>query len=225
MLFTNVTPSPYDLRFELLGVPIRITPAFWVVSLLMGRATSPDKALVWVLAVLVSIVVHEMGHALVQRVFGGEPFVVLYSFGGFASAPGVRDEWKRSILISLAGPAAGFALYGLTEAAVAIAGAPPGLQAQLFVSALIWINLWWGVINLAPIYPLDGGRIARELCVRFLPPATGVVVSLVVSLIVSLGLAGYLFNATGSWWNAALFGALAFENYQTLQQYNLSRGA
>ncbi|MEQ8849763.1 hypothetical protein [Botrimarina sp.] len=225
MLFTNVTPSPFDLSFRLLGVPVRITPVFWVVALVLGGSASPDMAVVWVAAVLLSVLVHEFGHALLQRGFGGEPSIVLYAFGGYASAVGVRDGWWRSVLISLAGPAAGFALFGLTWAARQSFGLPDSPQARVFVGSLLWVNLVWSLVNLAPIYPLDGGRVARELCVRFLPATTGVVASLLLSITVALALAVWSWNATGSLWNVALFAALAFENYQTLQQYNLSRGA
>ena len=111
MLFASAGPTPYDLRFPLFGVPVRITPMFWLVALLIGRERDLVPALLWVGAVLVSILVHEMGHAVTQRWFGGRPEIVLYAFGGFAAAPGVRDTPWRNVLIALAGPFAGFSLW------------------------------------------------------------------------------------------------------------------
>lgn len=224
MLFTNAGQTPYDLSFSLLGVPIRIHPAFWVVALFLGSQQSLEGALLWVGCVLLSILVHEMGHAIVQRFFGGRPEIVLYAFGGFAAAPGVRDSPWRNVLISLAGPAAGFALFGVVKA-IDLAGViTPTPRADYVIYALITINFFWSLLNLAPIWPLDGGRVAREACTGLLPPATGIVVSLWVSILCGVALAIYLFQVTHSPWNAALFGMLAYQSYESLQQYRASRG-
>lgn len=224
MLFSNAGPTPYDLRFSLLGVPIRISPAFWVVALFLGSSQSLEGALLWVACVLVSILVHEMGHALVQRLFGGRPEVVLYAFGGFAAAPGVRDTPWRSVLISLAGPAAGFALFGLVKAIVAAGVLDPTPRLEFVVGALIYINWFWSLLNLAPIWPLDGGRVAREFFVGVMPAARGIVVSLWVSVVCGAALAIFLYQETQSLWNAALFGMLAYQSYEALQRYRASRG-
>lgn len=223
MLFTNAGPSPYDLRFSLLGVPIRVSPAFWVVALFLGSEQSLERALLWVGCVLLSILVHEMGHALVQRLFGGRPEIVLYAFGGFAAAPGVRDSPGRNLLVSLAGPAAGFALYGLVKSLQLAGVLTPSPRVDFVVYALVYINWFWSLLNLAPIWPLDGGRVARELLTLLLPPAKGIVVSLVVSILCGAALAVFLYQTTGSLWNAALFGMLAYQSYETLQQYRASR--
>lgn len=224
MLFSNVTPSPYDLRFGLFGFPVRIAPSFWIVALILGGDTDPASALVWVGAVLVSILVHELGHAFVQRAFGGRSEIVLYSFGGYAAAIGVRAGWWRSVLISLAGPGAGFLLYGLLKLLTWRFGYPPTLAGFQFVASLEHINLWWGVLNLAPIWPLDGGKVARELLVLGMKPSTGIVLSLQLSIACAVALALYRFSVTGTFWSLLLFGMLAVENYQALQRYRQSRG-
>ena len=224
MLFASSSPSPYDLRFELFGVPVRITPFFWVVALFLGHSLQLETALVWVGAVLVSILVHEFGHAFVQRAFGGRPEITLYAFGGLAYAPGVRDGWWRQVLISLAGPAAGFALAGLVWGLVRAFGPPNALLGSFFLEALLLINVAWGVINLAPIWPLDGGHVARELLTVLMPPATGIRVSLWLSMLCAAAGGAVLFALTRSLWNAALFGMLAYQSYETLQQYRASRG-
>lgn len=224
MLFTNAGPGPYDVRFSLLGVPIRISPAFWIVSLFLGSQNSLEGALLWVACVLVSILVHEMGHALVQRLFGGRPEVVLYAFGGFAAAPGVRDTTWRNILISFAGPAAGFALCGLVVALRSAGVLNDSPRMDYVHHAMVFINWFWSLVNLAPIWPLDGGRIARETLTAVLKPSAGIVVSLGISAVFGAVLAVYLYRQTGSIWNAALFGVLAYQSYEALQQYRASRG-
>ena len=87
MLLGEPPESQYDLHFSLLGIPVRVHPYFWLVSVLMGWNQGDAKlALLWVAAVFVSILVHEMGHALVIRYYGWSPRVTLYSFGGLASS-------------------------------------------------------------------------------------------------------------------------------------------
>lgn len=86
------------------------------------------------------------------------------------------------------------------------------------------INLFWGLINLAPIWPLDGGHVARELLTRFLKPSTGIVASLWLSTITASLVAVLLWLSTRSLWNAVLFGALAYQSYQALVAYRASRG-
>ena len=224
MLLSNAAPTPYDVRFKLLGVPVRIAPMFWLVCVLLGGRPELAETAIWMVAVLVSVLVHELGHALVQRAFGGTPEIVLYALGGYASAPGVRDSWWRQVLISLAGPLAGFALAGLVFAGVSATGGPQTRLGRIAVGDLLWINVWWGVLNLAPVWPLDGGRIARELGTQFFKPSVGVVASLWLSMLTAIGLATYAFARTGSLWSVALFGMLAYQSYETLTRYRASRG-
>lgn len=224
MPLISAAPTPYDLRFPLLGFPVRISPAFWIVAVFLGGNQPPELALIWVIAVLISVLVHELGHALLQRAFGGQSEIVLYGFGGYASAIGVRESWWRNILIALAGPAAGFFLAGVVWVAVRFFGAPEALYGRAIVSDLLWINVAWGVLNLAPIWPLDGGRVARELLTLLMKPSTGIVASLVLSAVFAACLAGWSFSRTGSIWSTALFGLLAYQSYETLQQYRASRG-
>ncbi|MEO1496763.1 MAG: site-2 protease family protein [Planctomycetota bacterium] len=224
MFFTDASPTPYDLRFKLLGVPVRIHPMFWVIALFLGGSATPQQAVVWVAAVLISVVVHEMGHALVQRAFGGSPSVVLYGFGGLAMAPGTRQSTWRNVAVSLAGPLAGFTLAAVIYVGVRASGAPRSPIAADLLNDLLFINIAWSVLNLAPIWPLDGGQVARELLVRFLPPSKGVFVSLVVSLVAAIVIGMWLFNETRSTWNAMLFGLLAYQNYEALRAYGASRG-
>lgn len=224
MFFTNTGASPYDVRFTLFGFPVRITPFFWVLAVFLGSGRPLNGAVVWVGAVLVSILVHELGHAFLQRAFGGRPEITLYAFGGLASAPGVRDGWWRSVLISLAGPAAGFVLFGIVWGLVSAFGPPGTPLGKGLVDDLLLINFLWGVINLIPIWPLDGGRVARELLTLFLAPSTGIIASLYLSIICAVATGLYLFQTTKSPYNAILFGVLAYQSFETLQQYRASRG-
>jgi len=172
----------------------------------------------WVIAVFFSILLHEMGHAMMARAFGYEPHVVLHHFGGYASfIPGYRHTLGKSIAISLAGPVAGFGLYGVVyvidnllyqhEVEVSF-----GLNNFLWF--LISINLYWGLINLLPVLPLDGGQVCRDVLLLF-RRLDGVTWAMRISVAVGAGMAIY-FLQHGNQYPAILFGLLAFNNLQAL---------
>ena len=110
----NVAPTEFDLRFSMFGIPVRVHPLFWAVSAFMGWNPNDIKmTLIWIACVFVSILVHELGHALTARYFGWPPEIVLYHFGGLAMfQPYSGMTTKRSIIVSAAGPFAGFAFLG-----------------------------------------------------------------------------------------------------------------
>jgi stage IV sporulation protein FB len=85
------------------------------------------------------------------------------------------------------------------------------------VADLLQINILWGLINLLPIYPLDGGRVARELF-TLSQPRRGIVQSLWLSIVTAGAFAAFGL-LRGSVLTAIMFGYLAYANYQTLQAY------
>ena len=105
------------LRFRLFGTPIRIGIGFpltivAVPLLLLGeRGRDPRFLLAWLALVTVSVLVHEGGHVAALRMYGFRPEVSLNAFGGLTSTEDTGHlRPSRSILVSLAGPAAGIAL-------------------------------------------------------------------------------------------------------------------
>ncbi len=257
MILAEPPHSQGDLHFRALGIPVRIHPFFWIVTLLLGLQgdSSPAAVIVWIVAAFVSILVHEMGHALVQRRFGGRPRIVLYGMGGLAACDDCDRSSRAQVLISFAGPMAGFCFAGMVLTLIVVAGHQVGwvfsdkipfeslgvsrvsgagifggtLYWEPFESAsvdgmvhsLLWINVLWGTVNLLPIYPLDGGRISREVCQSF-HPREGILLSLRIS-IVAAGLMSFVGLSWGSLLVVLFFGYLAYSSYQTLQRYQSSR--
>jgi Zn-dependent protease len=231
------TPTPYDLNFRLFGVPVRVHPMFWLICVLLNTGSINEgrfaELVVWVACVFVSILVHEMGHVLMGRAFGSEANIVLYGFGGLAvgSTRGLTP-WKR-VAVLLAGPGAGFILYAAVWAGTVIyrdqmPEQRPPVLVLLAILYLSWINLWWGIFNLLPVWPLDGGQISAELF-KMRNPWTGMRTALQISIVVGAGiallaLADYMgrsllpFRIGLGIFGAFMFGMLAYSSYEMLQR-------
>src|SRR3954464_14267452 len=79
--------TPYDLRFRLFGIPVRVHPLFWLFSAILGWNWIEEGVayvLLWVACVFISVMIHELGHIFMGLVFGSPGYIVLYSFGGLA---------------------------------------------------------------------------------------------------------------------------------------------
>ena len=237
--------TPWDLRFSLFGIPVRVHPFFWVVALLLGFDASPQliDLVVWVAAVFVAILVHELGHAMVMRAYGFSPWITLYGLGGLASYGSGSGYGSRGpdtfgqILISAAGPGAGFLLAGLLAVALVLAG--PGIEVLLiggflpyvrvagvvgssaftyFIQDMLFVCTFWGIINLLPVYPLDGGHIAREILLRA-NPHEGIRQSLMLSVLTAIAVAVIALFRLGDFYIAVMFDFLAYASYAALQAY------
>ena len=250
MLLGDPPRTQGDLNFVLFGIPVRVHPFFWLVAVLLGpwRSGAGEHVVVllllWVVAVFISILVHEMGHAVTMRAYGFRPWVTLYGLGGLASynhaqAYGSKGNRPLSqILISAAGPGAGFLFAALIVGVLFLTGfvtrivfgGPIGidfdyardrfgsLRALFFVDQLLFINIAWGMINLLPVYPLDGGQISREL-LTLKNPRQGIRWSLMLSIFFAAGFAVWAAVKWQSIFVAVLFGYLAFTSYMALQAY------
>ncbi len=227
-----------DLRFSVFGVPVRVHPMFWVMSLLFGARpnTPPADVLMWVGVVFVSVLIHELGHALTSRAYGSQSWIVLYSFGGLAMHDPPVRQWSRRIAILFAGPLAGFAFAAVIALALLAAGhrvefgyTPPfGLhwdtdiadeRAWRLVWMLFFVNIYWGLVNLLPVFPLDGGQITRTVFLQF-GGGEGLKQSLWLSIAVAGSVVLYaLSQQSRSFFLPLFFGYLAYQSYQELQQY------
>ncbi len=150
------------LRFSLAGFPVTIQPWFFVMAWWLGYSSIPDVPgqLLWIGVVFLGILLHELGHALAARRLGLHPEITLHTFGGLTSwRPTRRVSPWQEIGITFAGPAVGIAI-GLAALAARHGGlAAPFTVAGRVLEFAVWVNLGWGVLNLLPVLPLDGGSI------------------------------------------------------------------
>jgi len=155
------------LRFKLAGIPIEVRSDFLIITGLLALSRMGDPVLLveWIVVVFFSVLLHELGHTLAFKVFGHSPRIELNGMGGLTfPSPGMPLTNGRSIIVSLAGPFAGFAVGGVVTA---IAAAFPehfeSPVARQTVADLQWVNIGWGIVNLLPIVPLDGGHVMQSL--------------------------------------------------------------
>ncbi|MFM8984505.1 MAG: site-2 protease family protein [Planctomycetia bacterium] len=202
------------------------------------QRTLLQMLVIWIGVVFVSILVHEFGHALAYRFFGQGAHVVLYHFGGLA----IPEAWGRRthlrplqrLLVSAAGPAAQLLLAAAVVFALKAAGmAVPfpledlGRRLGLFSGRdfsspftfaacefLLFVNIFWPLLNLVPVPPLDGGQIVRE----------GLLAAHVSDAHRIAGIVGVLAGGAVAWWGytrhepylAIMFAMLAASCFQSL---------
>ena len=209
------------------GIPIHVEWPFFLIAAILGGnriRTWPGNRfvflLIWVAIVFVSVLVHELGHAVAYRLNGIRPSITLTAFWGLTHGEETRSRW-RSIGVSLAGPLAGMVLLGVPAYLLApsfhhayeVQGTLAAWERWQVVEAVAFANIAWSIINLLPVLPLDGGNIANELW--------GIRVTRVLGIVASGGAAIWFF-LTGLSYAAFFFAVLAMMNLGEAMQEGMS---
>ncbi|MGJ9412358.1 M50 family metallopeptidase [Aeromicrobium sp. CF4.19] len=182
---TDATPRPRGtVRFGRLGsTDLLARPSLLLMGAVIAVLFAPrfagdstDRyvvAVVFVLALYLSVLAHELAHVAVARAFGLRvPRVTLHLLGGETIIAGGLRTPTQEVLTSIVGPVAS-GLVGATSLALVDATSSPATQQVLW--SLGWINLLVGAFNLLPALPLDGGRVlAAAVWARTGRQATGV---------------------------------------------------
>jgi Zn-dependent protease len=117
------------------------------------------------LAFFLSVLLHELSHAVVARTYGVQVrAITLFIFGGLAEMPAEPPTPQAELVIAAAGPAASFGL-GLVCGALVLIGSIAGWpkEAGSVLGYLGFLNGTLALFNLIPALPLDGGRILRAI--------------------------------------------------------------
>ncbi|MFM1549167.1 MAG: M50 family metallopeptidase [Lentisphaeria bacterium] len=212
-------PTRYDLKWRMFGIPVRVHPMFWLLAALLGWNSEMPKLtiLVWMPCVLVSVVVHELGHALTARRFGGgQPQIVLH-FMGLATSGALAQSRERIIHI-LAGPGAGL-IVATIVAPLFFLQPIDNFWVIAYIHTMFMINLVWSLVNLVPILPLDGGQLTKELIARKRPAgslyrtARLSIIFAIIAAVICLVCA--IVFRSGSWFFGVMMaGLLIFYNVQ-----------
>jgi len=207
------------IRFSIFGIPVLVHPFFWITLALIGGAlgaNSPDAILrifLFLLAGFISILVHELGHALTARKFGARSEIVLQAFGGYAAYSGVRLTRPQTFLVTAAGPAVQI-LLGLVLLQIIPRLPEMSPFGVYFLRVLVWISIVWALLNLLPVLPLDGGRLLDTI----LGPER-IRITLWITVIVATLLAIVSWKAMRQPLLSIFMGMFAWQAWQALRQH------
>ena len=144
-----------------------------------------EYALLWIPILFLSVLLHELAHAAMIAIFGfGGSSIVLAGMGGVTINERRARPWQ-DMLISLAGPAASFAIAwicALVSNHIPYARQDPALLA--FLPLMYSANIAWGIFNLFPVPPLDGGQAVRNFFRTFLDERKAFVGSVWIAIVV-----------------------------------------
>ncbi len=209
------------LPFKLLGIPVRLDYSFLLILPLfayligsqlpayaelfkaaMGISVDVDAltsgvtqwivGLAGAVGLFVSVVVHELGHAVAARMYGVEVREIrLWFLGGVAQFDAMPKQKGGEAVVAIVGPIVSFAIgFVLLRLSPALQGS----SAVFMVAAYLGVtNVALALFNLIPAIPLDGGRVLRSLLAMVLPPerATAAAVGVSGVTAVLLGLYGF----------------------------------
>jgi Zn-dependent protease len=158
---------------KLFGIPVslHISLLFFLFPLLKDNGLGPVLTLEYILLVIGSILLHELGHAFAARHYKLTGLsIMLHGFGGFATSSGYRNP-TQSLVISLAGPAVTF-VVGILCLTISFLtknrfefGSFAEKQA-IIIHAIGALNILLGFLNLIPSFPFDGGNSLRAILNR-----------------------------------------------------------
>lgn len=193
-------------------ISLKIHPTFWLLAGLIGFSSSQHllDIAIWVAIVFVSVLLHELGHALTALYFHQTACIELTLTGGVTYRQGEPLPGIKEFFVVLNGPLAGFA-FALIASVVHFSSPLMVLMTHWTIQA----NLLWTIFNLLPIYPLDGGQLLL-LVMRGAFGLKGEKIALLFGGLFALLLGIYLF-AYGILVAGAICFMLAFESYQSWQ--------
>jgi Zn-dependent protease len=183
-----------------------------------------EYALIWIPILFLSVLIHELAHAAMIALLGfGSSHIVLGGMGGVTVNQRRARPWQ-DLLISLAGP---FSSFGLMFLCIWIGRNVAAVQTDRMLAALLpymtLANGWWGIFNLIPVPPLDGGHATREFFRMFLSERNAFVIAIWIAIIGGGGVAilafvnRYFFIAFYIAW----FVYLAFQQWQYFRQHGI----
>jgi len=155
---------------RLFGIPINLHVTFLLLLFYLLMQGGAAAAHVFIVLLLFGcVLVHELCHSLVAIRRGVNVHsITLLPIGGVAQMATAPEKPSDEIKIALAGPLASFALAAAVYVAASLAGqAESVLKLDVYrgtlLSRLFWANVMLGALNLAPAFPMDGGRVVRGL--------------------------------------------------------------
>jgi len=199
-------------------IPLTIYPTFWLFAALIGYWNSQSfvGTLVWIGIIFVSVLFHEFGHALTALTFKQNPRIELVALGGltYHEGGGILPFWKQ-FLIVFNGPLFGFILVIVASLLLQIPSLAEGIIGVILSLTRV-VNLFWTVVNLLPVMPLDGGQLMRIVFEKLFG-AKGLRYAMIASLSIAL-LFSLFFFLMQQFLIGALFFLFAFQSYDLIRK-------
>ncbi|MBI5272529.1 MAG: M50 family metallopeptidase [Chlamydiia bacterium] len=195
-------------------IPITIHPFFWLFAAFIGwiYTASFMGIVVWVGIIFFSVLIHEFGHALTALFFGQKPQIQLVALGGVTSYEGKNLRFWQQFLITFNGPLFGFFLFLFASLLLQCnLSAWPTVQGILKATQMA--NLFWTIVNLLPVIPLDGGQLLR-IVLEASFGLKGFKASLLIGAIVAALIAFY-FLIQSAFLVGAIFFLFAFQSFDS----------
>lgn len=204
------------------GIPVHFT-LWYLLILLFWLQGGLERGLIWGGVITVSILVHELGHGMVARHYRLSPWIEIHGWGGLCHherAPSAGADAK----ILIAGPGAGLVLGALSWGLLklvggALVGSP---RAAMIVHSLVYVNLIWSLINLVPLWPLDGGQLFRLGLMRVLKPARAEQITHLVGTGIGLFAVFLAHNLFSSVFLTVIAGLITWQNIMQLTSSSAS---
>lgn len=201
--------------FTLANIPVRVNPWLFLLLFMLGRGLQPKGLLLFVPCAVLSLLVHEFGHALVARRYKLNPEILLHGWGGLTAHQRASTPGQEAKIIA-AGPFAGLLLFGTSYLVNRYVALPPGAPTAVF-GLLEDINFYWSIFNLMPMWPLDGGQLLRLGAMKIWQPARGERIAHIASIVVVGLVAFFAYQAGfGGPLMLIMLGLTAWQNFQAL---------
>ncbi|HAZ15452.1 MAG TPA: hypothetical protein DCY54_02260 [Parachlamydiales bacterium] len=212
------------LRFKFLNIPVEIHPSFWLFLLFFTNLYRDFsiESLLLAAVVILSLLVHEYGHAWTAFRFGARPVITLEAFGGNAQYNGFGLTPKQHFLITLNGPLLESVLIVLAYSLLKGDFFSHNYYLRYLLYATLRVNILWCLLNLIPIAPLDGGLMLRYLFEKRFGQK-GSLAAITIGLISVALLVPYLYFQGFFFFGTLLF-IFGFQYYQLLRTHRLSAG-
>ncbi len=193
-------------------IPILIHPFFWLLATFIGWVNSGGNlygALMWIGVIFFSVLIHEYGHALTSCLFKQKARIQLVALGGLTSYEGPKLKFWQQFLIVFNGPLFGFFLFLFATFSLHTWNLSPPVY-QIFKITQV-ANLFWTIVNLLPVLPLDGGQLLRIILEASFG-IRGFKASLILGAIIATLLA-FAFLLIQFYLAGALFFLFAFQSF------------
>ena len=184
------------------------------------------------LALALSIVAHELGHALTARAFGYHTRdITLSLLGGCASLIALPRKAWQEFLTAIAGPAVSFVISGLAWLSLNFLPVEERWTV-LVLYYTMWMNFVLGCFNLLPGFPMDGGRVFRSVASIFTTRTKATYIAMIVGrgFAILLALRGLHSIVTGGGWGfisiliAWMIWREGYREYQMARMEESARG-